>query len=941
MKRISSPVTGTLVAAVAFVMNVSCGGGRSGSSGSKEPPDPHIVQRPGDLRENPESASAPTLQAPIYQCGSTVVVKNFIPGALIEVFVAGNVVPVGSMVSFLTSPQNVKVTPALTAGQVVTARQTFGTDRSGPSNAVTVTSFLEDFPDGLPKPRIDLPALYACGRAVGIADTIPSALYRVFAENPRSGGGFDPAVEVGSAADFPYTFIGPAWTQGAHAYIEGELCTSRSPRSDVETVQAEFGPLQKPVMDPVHQNVNIVSVFGPGPSALTHGVTVDVFADNRPPGSERVGGQPSPGTGGQQVFINPAAPPPVVNYTATQSLCAHSPPSDPTPVIPCSQQPPAKIRAPQPGDTEIEVTEYIPGARILIFANGQEIGDSGPPVINLTRPVNAGETIVVLQRIGNCDSAQVYQIAVECPLQNGIGCNGDWPAYRHDGTRAAEQTRPSALGDPTRVRRLQVAWQFPRSGDPALGDFRASPVAWRDLVYVGNGNGKLFALEAATGNLVWQYPPGSATLDSQFHSNPSSFGIAASVSIGVINREREVVILGAPDGRPAENFGSRLGSGRLFALDPRTGAEIWKSTHEVAVLNGTTAASTSELHEQFGYSSPLILGNRIFVGIANHGDNPIQNGKVAAAELPTGNPVGGFAFQSTGTRGGGIWGSVAGGLTGGGIYVTTGNARRWNGGSQSEPSPNHSLSMMRLDPNTGAIIWEHHPVPFAMDDDPDWASGPTLLATACGENVVSTMKDGWTWAVRAGNGTAGPAQARWQFPNTGPFNPADGTVHGDSRYQVPGAGWKDVFFTMDGGSEVTISPLPGLNRLHALNICSGGGGRVRWIVDLPGTSVATDQRARQVGPPTVTRGIVYVGTAQGHLVAIADPSVWPSVGSRCSKPDVSITNCVTNGLPLVPNPNILLNLPLNAGAIFTEPTLARGRVFVATSGGRVFMLEPR
>jgi hypothetical protein len=86
---------------------------------------------------------------------------------------------------------------------------------------------------------------------------------------------------------------------------------------------------------------------------------------------------------------------------------------------------------------------------------------------------------------------------------------------------------------------------------------------------------------------------------------------------------------------------------------------------------------------------------------------------------------------------------------------------------------------------------------------------------------------------------------------------------------------------------------------------------------------------------------VYVGTAQGHLVAIADPSVWPSVGSRCSKPDVSITNCVTNGLPLVPNPNILLNLPLNAGAIFTEPTLARGRVFVATSGGRVFMLEPR
>src|ERR1700720_139718 len=52
----------------------------------------------------------------------------------------------------------------------------------------------------------------------------------------------------------------------------------------------------------------------------------------------------------------------------------------------------------------------------------------------------------------------------------------------------------------------------------------------------------------------------------------------------------------------------------------------------------------------------------IYVGIADHGDDPIQAGRVVAVDTNSGAIVGSFKFASTGTRGGGIWSAVAGGL---------------------------------------------------------------------------------------------------------------------------------------------------------------------------------------------------------------------------------------------------------------------------------------
>jgi len=686
---------------------------------------------------------------------------------------------------------------------------------------------------------------------------------------------------------------------------------------------------------------------GPAPAhgPLTTGAVVRVFEA----GSE-VGSTATPGGAGHIIGVSPDVS--SADYTANQSLCTPGDPSDPVTPIPCEDLPAPIIEPPIPGATQIVLTDYVEGAEILVFANGVEIGHSGPPVINLSTPLGDGQTLIIVQRLGDCESAWVYVIDVECENLGGDdrACSDDWPAFRHNGLRTAVQTAGGDLADPYKVKTLRPGWPAPFD-PPGNRIFRASPVVWGDKVYIGHANGIFYALDVATGAVQWQYPPaGDPPLLSQYESNPSSCGIASSAVIARVQREVDVVIFGAPDpGRPGDpggELGAGFGSGRLFALNAQTGAEVWRSP-EIAVLNGLNRGSFDELHEQIGYSSPLVVGDRVYIGIADHGDNPIQNGRVAAVDLDTGNPIGTFDFKATGGRGGGVWSSVAGGFGREGVWITTGNAAS---GNPSEPSPNHGLSLLRLNASTGAVEWKLQPVPYDLDGDPDWAAGPSLLRAACGDLVVSTMKDGWSYAVEAGT----PYSPRWQFPPTKPppdflFAASDMLAHGDSRYLVPGAAWDGAYITQTGGKDIINGTSSGFGRLHALNACGGAGGRVRWIADVPS---AIPGSSYQMGPPTVSNGIVFVGTGAGHLVALADPSVWPSTSSICSNPEIMPASC-TGAETLVPQPHVLLDIDISDDPILGEPALAGGRVFVASGwgwepgaatcegGGSLYMLEPR
>jgi hypothetical protein len=151
---------------------------------------------------------------------------------------------------------------------------------------------------------------------------------------------------------------------------------------------------------------------------------------------------------------------------------------------------------------------------------------------------------------------------------------------------------------------------------------------------------------------------------------------------------------------------------------------------------------------------------------------------------------------------------------------------------------------------------------------------------------------------------------------------------------------------MSGGQQLLDKDDPlhtfqGYRKLHAFNVCAGEGGRVRWIAHLDAfTSEVTSTHSWALGPPTVTDGIVYVGTNRGFLLAIADPSLWPSQGGRCTMPTVPTADCVAGGFQIVPNPTVLKSLNLGGQILRGEPALANGAVYVANSSGTLFRIAP-
>jgi outer membrane protein assembly factor BamB len=585
----------------------------------------------------------------------------------------------------------------------------------------------------------------------------------------------------------------------------------------------------------------------------------------------------------------------------------------------------------------------------------------------------------------------------------------DWYTYRHDSQRTGAQPVASDLTDPARISGLHIIAQFPPKGSPLVipGGFKASPIVVNGMVFIGGVNGVFYALDAASGALIWQYPKATdpplhgscGNQGDSFGGTYGAYGIATGATFAVIGGQN-AVIFGAPD--PTADTG--LGSARLFAFplsgplpDPNK-PWIWESD-VVAHVTGCDKGRFGELHERIAYSSPLVFDDKVYVGIHDTGDSPIQQGRVVAVDLNTGHLLTGFQFFGAGNTpgdsvGGGVWNALA--TDGTSVYFTTGNTHfPWcvfpyygkdakgnpncppnDSPPGKEPQPNNGLGMIKVNKDTGVIEWKYQTVPFELDGDPDWAAGATVMSTSCGELIASVQKDGWSYAIAAsgpqpqsppephpqcpappppppGPGLSPPS---WQFPpttNGGWFTDCN-QQHGDDDYRRPGAAWGDVFIVRTGGENLVADTVSyNYGRLHALDACATDEQhRVRWIADIPNT-MSPDGHV-SYSSPTVTGGIVFIGTNQnptdgkGHLVVLADWSVAPASQQICSNPHFTAADCPA---PYVPVWHLqpLLDIPMTDGgslaSMRNEPVLAEGRVFVATNatppnGGHVYILAP-
>ncbi|MBO0733058.1 MAG: PQQ-binding-like beta-propeller repeat protein [Methylocapsa sp.] len=552
----------------------------------------------------------------------------------------------------------------------------------------------------------------------------------------------------------------------------------------------------------------------------------------------------------------------------------------------------------------------------------------------------------------------------------------EWPAYRHENQRTGVQPFPSNLSNPKFVGSLTVEQSFPKAGDcPGawfcpVGAFQASPIVVNDTVFIGDENGYFYALDAATLVLKWRYPPkGHNGLKAA--AKPFAYGIGAAAAFWGGVRPNGAVIFAAQD----PSLGGTGKDGRLFALDAAAGNFIanWPSS-QIAEIDNNNYCDKIHFFQRIQHSSPLIFNNKAYAGIQSF-EAPVQVGQVAAVNLTTGQKDPSFNFLavigggslSKPVLGGGVWDAPA--SDGTDVYFTTGNVRTdaCSPGPppnvNPQPAHNHGLSMIRVDKNTGGVKWELQPVPFKLDYDPDWAAGAAVMKTKnCGELVASVQKDGWSYAADAATGTC-----RWQFPPVNPpitepksactwtgysqFNPNVAspwnTKHGPNGYRQPGAVWNNIFIVVAGGEALIHDEVSaGYPYLHALDACAKTEqARVRWIAPIPEQDFKNGKAGDfSLSAATLTGGIAIIGTDGGHLLAFGDPSVVGACGTICSDVDFGgASSACPPPYVSVPKPQMLADVVIpdggNIAYFHKEAVLAKGRVFVATDRGHVYMLE--
>lgn len=244
--------------------------------------------------------------------------------------------------------------------------------------------------------------------------------------------------------------------------------------------------------------------------------------------------------------------------------------------------------------------------------------------------------------------------------------------------------------NPESVPNLEVAWAFPTG---TTGQFETSVVVYGGVMYVTSSYNRLFALDAATGQLLWRYD----------HQQPDDLRVCC----GPVNRgvaiAGDIVMMATLDAH-------------LLAFDRRTGEILW-NTEIVDHAGGfaTTAA-------------PLVIDNLAIIGIAG-GEYGVR-GFLDAYDVKTGErawrhytvPAEGepgaetWAGDSYKTGGAPAWTTGAYDRETDTLYWTTGNpAPDWNGDLR-EGDNLFSNSILAIDPKSGTRKWHFQFTPHDVWD---------------------------------------------------------------------------------------------------------------------------------------------------------------------------------------------------------------------------------
>ena len=308
----------------------------------------------------------------------------------------------------------------------------------------------------------------------------------------------------------------------------------------------------------------------------------------------------------------------------------------------------------------------------------------------------------------------------------------DWPAYGG----AAENMHYSSLAqiNRTNVKELAVAWSFD-TGEP--GGLETSPIVVDGTLYGITPAEKVFALDAATGQLLWKF-------DSGIKGTQPDRGLAYWSS----ERDKRILV-------GVMNF--------LYALDAVTGKPIEAFGKEGRIDLRLDLGRTPERQSVVLTSPGIVYKDEIIVGGRNPETLPAPPGDVRAYDVRSGKLRWSFhtiphpgefgyltwpkdAWKYSGAANN--WAGMAVDAKRGIVYVPTGSAAFDFYGANRVGDDLFANCLLALNAETGERIWHFQGVKHDLWDR-DFPSPPTLATVNRDgqqiDAVAQTTKQGFVY----------------------------------------------------------------------------------------------------------------------------------------------------------------------------------------------------
>ncbi|MBK9314853.1 MAG: PQQ-dependent dehydrogenase, methanol/ethanol family [Acidobacteria bacterium] len=275
------------------------------------------------------------------------------------------------------------------------------------------------------------------------------------------------------------------------------------------------------------------------------------------------------------------------------------------------------------------------------------------------------------------------------------------------------------------VKQLAPVWAF-QTGK-IEGGLNATPLVVDGVMYLVGSYNRVFALDAVTGKLFWQY-------FYQLPSGPVPYGTSVrGIAVGY-----GLVFMGTLDNH-------------MIALDAQTGREVWNVEIEDYRKCGCNVTA-----------APLVVKDKVIVGVT--GGDSAHRGYLNAFNAKTGEPVWRFyTIPGPGEPGFETWEAESWKFGGGATWMTgtydpelnqlywgIGNPSSDFHGGDREGDNLYTDSIVALDPDTGKLKWHYQEIPHD-EYDFDSAYEPILIDREVSgirqKLLVHPQKSGYTWVL--------------------------------------------------------------------------------------------------------------------------------------------------------------------------------------------------